>query len=89
METETTDDKPKSNALMLWATLSFFVGGVVNLLEADWLFAALFFTGGSFYLFDKRIERLPRAVRYLIVAVFAALTVAVVVKFILDVKARR
>jgi uncharacterized protein YqgC (DUF456 family) len=88
METRLTDDKPRARIIMYVAAVAFFLAGVVNLLVPNWLNTAFYFAGGLLFLFGKGIDRLPRAARYLIVVIFAALAVAMFVEMIVGFRAR-
>ena len=87
MATPLTDDKPHARVVMYVAAAAFFLAGVVNLLVPNWLNTAFYFAGGLLFLFGKGIDRLPRAARYLIVIVFAALAVAMFVELIVGFRA--
>jgi len=71
-----------------WVTAVFFFCAGLNLLMTRWLAAAFFLSAGVVFLKHEAIERQTKLVRYLIVAGLAALTVAMFVKLVLDLKSR-
>lgn len=89
METKLMNDNPRSPAILRFTAGAFLVAAVAHLLLTHWLDAAFFLAGGAIFLFGRRIERMPRAVRYLIVVAFGALAVAMFVELIIRARALR
>lgn len=82
------DENPRRRATLLLASVTFILTGGLNLLLGKWLSAAFFFAGGFFFYKGKEIDRWPKAVRALVIIALAALGVAMVVNFIVEIKGR-
>jgi hypothetical protein len=89
METRPDDDAPRASGLSLLTAVIFFVAGGFNLLLGEWLSATFFLVGGFIFLKGREINRWPKTARYLVTIALAALAVAMFVKLILDLKARK
>jgi hypothetical protein len=87
MQTQQDDGRPRGNALTWLMVGCFLLLGAVNLLNRDWLSAALFLLGGLTVLKGREIDRWPRAPRYLFVLAVAALAVALFVRIVLRLRA--
>jgi hypothetical protein len=89
MEDKTVDGKPQSRAVVYVTAGAFFLAGAVNLLLREWLIGAAFLTGGLIFLSGERINRLPKAARYLITVLYVALAVAMLVESVIRLRAHR
>jgi hypothetical protein len=87
LQTRPTGNQPRQRGILLLTAVIFFVTGGFNLLLGEWLRAAFFLAGGFVFLKSREIDRWPKAARYLVIVVFAALSVAMFVRLIFDAKA--
>ena len=87
MQTQQDDSRPRGNALTSLMVGCFLLLGAVNLLNRDWLSAALFLLGGIVILKGRELDRWPKAPRYLFVLAVAALAVAVLIRIVLRLRA--
>jgi hypothetical protein len=69
--------------------LTFFFSILLNVSVARWVYAAFYAACLMVVLLGKRLDRLPKAARYLTLAAFASLCVVTFVKLILDAQALR
>lgn len=89
MESQLTDDRRRARVISLVMGLAFFFSILLSVSLAKWIYAAFYSACLTVVLLGKRLDRLPKPVRYLVLAAFAALCVATFVKLILDAQALR
>ena len=82
MESHTTEDAEKRQRHIRLLGWIFVALGVLQLLMGEWLYGAFLLAYALFVLATKKVERLPKVVRYLIVAAFAAFAVFILVRII-------
>lgn len=79
--------RPRANAYTKFMAVIFLLLGGINLLNREWVAAALFVLSGLVVLKGREVEGWPKAARYLVLLVLAALAVATFVRIILRLKA--
>jgi hypothetical protein len=72
--------------MRLLAGVGFSVAFVFHLLRGRWVSAAFFLAVGFLFLKGDEIDRWPKAARYLLILVYAALAVGMLVNLIFDIK---
>jgi hypothetical protein len=84
--TEDAGKRGKVTRLLGW----IFVGlGVLQLILGEWAYGVFLLAYALFLLAEKAVERLPKVVRYLIVAAFAVFAVFLFVNMVSDLKAMK
>jgi hypothetical protein len=82
MESHTTEDTGKRERHLRVLGWIFVALGILQLFMGEWLYGAFLLAYALFVLATKRVERLPKVVRYLIVAAFAAFAVFILFRII-------
>ena len=85
MQTQQGDGRPRAYTKLM--AVIFFLLGALNLLNREWALAGVFILGGLVNLKGREIDRWPKAARYLLFILLAALAVAAFVRIILKLKA--
>jgi hypothetical protein len=82
--TEDAGKRSRVTRLLGW----IFVGlGVLQLILGEWAYGVFLLVYALFLLAEKTVERLPKVVRYLLVAAFAVFAAFLFVKMVSDLKA--
>jgi uncharacterized membrane protein YjjP (DUF1212 family) len=72
--------------LRVLGAVGFSLAFIIHLLQGRWVTAAFFVAVGFLFLKGREIDRWPKAARYLLIAVYAALAVGTFVTLTLDIK---
>ncbi len=89
MEPHGTEDAEKRRGLTRLLGWIFVGLGVLQLLMGEWLYGAFLLVYAVYLLLMRKVERLPKAVRYLLVVAFAAFAVFMLVRIVSNLSSLR
>ena len=82
MTTRKDDGRSRARTFTALTAGCFFLLALLNLLRGEWLGAVFFASGGLIFLERRRVDRWPKAARYLIFLLLGALAVAMLVRVV-------
>jgi hypothetical protein len=89
MESRTTEDAEKRHKLTRLLGWIFVALGVLQLFMGEWLYGVFLLVYAVYLLMMKKVERLPKAVRYLLVVAFAAFAVFMLFRIVSNLSSLR